>query len=86
MKGEISTTLRPKEGRSENSPKAVGSGRWSDCRLLTAAVLPELILARPGIPVSAGVPGPPQRHVGPAQQGPISTTSHTALVTCKERT
>lgn len=54
MKGEINTMLKPSRGKLENAPKVVGSGRWADCCLLTAAVVPELIFARLSIPVSAG--------------------------------
>lgn len=55
---KIGTMLKPKEGKSESPPKAVGSGRWADCCLLTAPVLPERIFARPGIPGSAWGTGP----------------------------
>lgn len=54
MKGEIRTMLKPSQGKSGNTPKVVGSGRWADGGLLTAAVAPELIFARLSIPVSAG--------------------------------
>ena len=53
--------LKPRKGKSENTPKVVGSGRWADSCLLTAAVVPELIFARLSIPMSAvGIMGPTQ--------------------------
>lgn len=87
MKGEINAMLKPKKGKSENPPNVVGSGRWADSCLLTAAVVPELIFARLSIPVSAvGIMGPTQHHVSSPSQprDRISTISHTALITCKE--
>ena len=84
MKGERSTMLKPKE----NTLKVViGSGRWTDCCLLTAAVVPELIFARLSIPGCAGgKTGPAQHHVSSPSQlrDEIATVSHTALITCKE--
>lgn len=37
---------RPPPALSHRPPKVVGSGRWADSCLLTAAVVPELIFAR----------------------------------------
>lgn len=87
MKGEISTMFKPSKGKSKNTPEVVGSGRWADGCLPTAAVAPELIFARLSIPVSAGgIMGPAQHHVSSPSQprDGISTISHTALITCKE--
>ena len=87
MKGEISAMIKTRKGKSENPLKVVGSGRWTDCYLLTAAAVPELIFARIRIPVSAvGIIGPTQHHVSSPTQAKdeISTISHTPLISCKE--
>lgn len=87
IKGEINAVLKPRKRKSENTPKMVGSGRWADCCLLTAAVVPKLIFAKLSIPVSAiGIMGPTQHHVSSTSRprDGISTISDTALITCKE--
>ena len=54
---KMSAMLKSRKGKSDTAhplPKVVGSGRWADCCLLSAAVVPELIFARLGQRVPLG--------------------------------